>query len=169
MDSTLRGNFPIAQGIAIGAAALLAAWLVNQLNESEPEPAQTESKAEIRSRAKKNVSVQTLNRSRLAGLLGMPELPARESAKGFEVRLDIGKSALRFRLLGTLTSALAEWTFASILDLRTQSAHIYRVGDPIEGAEIEISFKVGVRAKFASRAPGNAGNHLRQWTRRSAC
>ena len=163
MDTTIRGNLSIAHGIAVAAAALLAAWLVNHLNQSEVEPTPSEVEPEIRSPAEQNVSGSTLNRKRLASFLGIAEDSARESVKGFEVRLDIAKSALRLRLLGTLTSAMADWTFASILDLQTQSAHTYRVGDAIEGAEI-----VGIerdrvlvmnqgRREFIDREPGAVG------------
>jgi|GEM_PF-5895863 len=119
MDSTLRGGFPIAQGIALAAAAFFAAWIVNHLDESSLEE-----------------SEPNLDGVRMGRLLGMPEHGLPDARDKFEFRLNIGKSALRLRLLGTLTSAIPEWTIASILDLQSQTSHTYRDGDAVRGAEI---------------------------------
>lgn len=46
------------------------------------------------------------------------------------------KSSLRVKLLGTLVSALPNWSIASIQDAVTQKTETYMVGDQIQGAEV---------------------------------
>ncbi len=46
------------------------------------------------------------------------------------------QSALRVKLLGTLLAVHPQWSLASILDLGTNRAQTYWIGDKLEGAEI---------------------------------
>jgi len=136
MDSTIRGGFPIAQGIALAAAAFFAAWMVNRLDESSLEAVPSESESRSPVHGQRGIPGRSLDGVRLGRLLGMPEHGSPDTGDKFEVRLNIARSALRLRLLGTLTSAIPEWTIASILDLQSQTSHTYRVGDGVRGAEI---------------------------------
>lgn len=163
MDSTLRGSFPTVQGIGIAAAAFFAAWMVNHLNEVWLDPMPSEGEPQMPLHRQQVTPTPNLDGMRIGRLLGMPEHGSSDREKKFEVRLEIAKSALRLRLLGTLSSAIPEWTFASILDLQSQTSHTYRVGDAVRGAEIVDIERDRVllvnegKREFIDRDPGSVG------------
>src|SRR5262249_55697748 len=84
--------------------------------------------------------VAQLNLERIAMLTGLPLPKEPDVQEPDQPALDPNaapvKSSLRVKLLGTLAAVISKWSVASLLDLGTQRAQTYGVGDKILGAEI---------------------------------
>lgn len=81
-----------------------------------------------------------LKSAQLAKLLGLP-LPEAHTDKpdtwpADEIASKPVKTALQVKLLGTLLAVDSQWSLASILDLGTNRAQTYWIGDKLDGAEI---------------------------------
>ncbi len=86
-------------------------------------------------------TITPLNLERVAKLTGLPVPQEPEVVEPGELTADDMqskpvKTSLRVKLLGTLLALRPQWSLASILDIGTNRAQTYMVGDKLEGAEV---------------------------------
>ena len=144
METFFRKYFWTAHLIFIFLVGLVAAKTINLFVESVilPPPKEDASRATVRRTAAQ--PVPQLQLDRLAMLTGLPLPKEPEVQEPDQPPLDPNappvKCGLHVKLLGTLAASVSRWSIATILDLGTQHAQDFSVGDKILGAEIlEIS------------------------------
>ncbi len=139
MEIFFRKYFWTAHLIFIFLVALIAAKTINLFVESLilPPPKEDAPRAARRAAVE---PVPQLRLERLATLTGLPLPKEPEVQEPDQPTLDPNaapvKSGLRVKLLGTLAAEVGRWSIATILDLSTQRAQTYSIGDKILGAEI---------------------------------
>jgi general secretion pathway protein C len=140
METFFRKYFWTAHLAFLFLVALIAAKTINLFLESLilPPPQEEPQRSAVRRPAVDPVA--QLNLERIAALTGLP-LPKEPDVKEpDQLQLDPNappvKSSLRVKLLGTLAAIVGKWSIASLLDLGTQRAQTYGIGDTILGAEI---------------------------------
>ncbi len=139
METFFRKYFWTAHLVFIFLVALIAAKTSNLFVESLilPPPREDAPRAARRAVAE---PVPQLRLERLATLTGLPLPKEPEVLEPDQPALDPNaapvKSGLRVKLLGTLAAEVGRWSIATILDLSTQRAQTFSVGDKILGAEI---------------------------------
>ncbi len=118
--------------VAAGIANVVIETVVASLREMEP--------LRIVARDAPVRTVTPLSFVQLAKLTGLPvSEPDRVKSAAWtadELASQPIQSALRVKLLGTLLAVHPQWSLASILDLGTNRAQTYWIGDKLEGAEI---------------------------------
>ena len=164
MELFFRKYFWSVHLLFIMLVAFLAARTVNVFLESSILPLSSGEVAKGPARRTPTEALARLDPARLAKLTGLP-VPKPEPEVTEPEPIDPNatpvKSTLRVRLLGTLASVVAKWSFASILDLGTQRAQTYVIGDTIQGAEIVDIERLRViilnnrRREFIDGQPGD--------------
>ncbi len=139
METFFRKYFWTAHLVFIFLVALIAAKTINLFLESlilSP-PKEDAPRAARRTAAE---PVAQLKLDRIAALTGLPLTKEPDVQEPNQPALDPNaapvKSGLRVKLLGTLAAEVARWSIATILDLGTQRAQTYGIGDKILGAEV---------------------------------
>ena len=139
MELVFRKYFWAVNLLFLLLVAWIAARTVNLFAETALSPLPTvSSRHEVHTEAR--LSTAGLNPTRVAELLGLPvpkpPTPAEQTAERFDPNAAPVKTSLRVKLLGTMVDADPRWSLCSILDLNSQDAATYMVGDKIQGAEI---------------------------------
>jgi len=140
METFFRKYFWTAHLVFIFLVALIAAKTVNLFFESVILPLPKEDGARSAVRRASADPIARLDLEKIAKLTGLPLPKEPDVQEPDQPSLDPNapptKSGLRVKLLGTLASVIAKWSIAEILDLGSQRAQTYGVGDKILGAEI---------------------------------
>lgn len=140
MALLFRRSFWLVNGAFVLCAALLAARTVNLFAElalAPPTPGiETPRASAATAPPAAGVTVDGALLAKLTGLSFGKEGPPVVEPGGAEVATGPVRSSLRVKLLGTLVSNDAQWSFASLQDLETQRAKSFMVGDELMGARI---------------------------------
>jgi general secretion pathway protein C len=120
--------------------AFLAARTVNLFVEAAILPLPTADVPRTSTRPRVTETTPPLNLERIAKLTGLPVPKEIDVVEPPDPVADLNsapvKSSLHVKLLGTLYATRPEFSIASILDVGTQHAETYMLGDKIQGAEI---------------------------------
>ena len=140
MELLFRRHFWVVHLLFIFGVALLLARIGNAFVEGLVTPLPTGNGSSKRA-VHKYEPVAVLSMEKLAKLSGMkvPEIePAVKEPQEQAVDLSSEpvRSPLRVKLLGTLLSAVPEWSIATIQDVVTLKASTYMVDDDIQGAKV---------------------------------
>lgn len=142
MELFFRKYFWTVTLLFLALVAFLAARTVNYFIEWRLAPAPVAEAAPSRNRPAVVDVPSTPKIEALAKALGLPVPQAEPDVvepQGQQVA-DLTsapvKSPMRVRLLGTLVSALPQWSIASIQDVVTQKTETYMVGDRVQSAEV---------------------------------
>lgn len=141
LELLFRRHFWVVHLLFIFGVALLLARIGNAFVEGVITPLPTGAGSGKRASAQKYEPVAVLSMEKLAKLAGMkvpePEVLVKEPT---EPKVDLAaapvRSPLRVKLLGTLLSAVPEWSIATIQDVVTLKAQTYMVGDDIQTAKV---------------------------------
>ena len=140
MEIFFRKYFWTAHLAFMFIVALIAAKTINLFLESLILPAPREEARRPSTRRPTSEPVAQLQLERIAALTGLPLPKEPEVQEPDEPAADPNaapaKSGLRVKLLGTLGAEAVRWSIATILDLNTQRAQTFAVGDKVLGAEI---------------------------------
>jgi len=140
MELFFRRYFCSVHLLFIMLVAFLAARTVNIFLESSILPLPSAEAPKGPARRAPAEPLARLDLERMAKLTGLPlpkpEPDVMEPENAVDPKAAPVKSGLRVRLLGTLASIVEKWSIASILDMGTQRAQTYAIGDTILGAEI---------------------------------
>jgi general secretion pathway protein C len=141
LELLFRRHFWVVHLLFIFAVAILLARIGNAFVEGVITPLPTGSGGAKRATNQKYEPVSVLSMEKLAKLAGMkvpePEPLVKEPTTP---QVDLAsapvRSPLRVKLLGTLLSAVPEWSIATIQDVVTLKAQTYMVGDDIQSAKV---------------------------------
>lgn len=138
MAIIFRRYFWLVNGAFILCVALIAARTVNLFTELALAPPISGAEASRSPTTTREEPRVALDGERLGKLTGLSY--GKKDAVVVEPPPDVAtgpvRSSLRVKLLGTLVSNDAQWSFASVQDLETQRARSLMVGDDLMGARI---------------------------------
>lgn len=140
VELLFRRHFWIVHLLFIFAVALLLARIGNAFIEGLVTPLPTGA-PRAKAAAARYDPVATLSMEKVAKLTGLkvpePEPDVKEpSTPVVDLAAAPVRSGLRVKLLGTLMSAVPEWSIATIQDVVTLKAETYMVGDDLQTAKV---------------------------------
>ncbi len=141
MELVFRRHFWIVHLLFIFTVALMLGRIGNAFVEGLITPLPTGAPRAKAASAVKYEPVATLSMEKVAKLTGMkvpePEPLVKEpTTPVVDLAAAPVRSGLRVKLLGTLLSAVPEWSIATIQDVVTLKANTYMVGDDIQTAKV---------------------------------